>query len=335
MNRRAILAGVGTMVVLVAIGVGVLLLTGGGSGEPTRAPASAQPASAAAEQATGDLNTCAGRSRTTAAPAIRGELAKIVNAPPNRSPRRGHHRRRIRRPVRLLLANCHGIMHTVAREYALRTHLTPAKLMDNLPAPTTPAALPATPTASSPRSPRRSRSDGPGRQQVVRRVRDALPALQLHARLRARVHAPQQRQDRAVAADVRQLGSGARRLRAGHLSRLLVRGERDRRHDEARGPRPPIARLCGEQPAEFVRPCWYRAFVETAAGTRTESAADFENLCGGLTASSARPGDRLDRDRPARPAQPARDLRLARGDRTSSPASGDEGPEPRSSSRPS
>ena len=27
--------------------------------------------------------------------------------------------------------------------------------------------------------------------------------------------------------------------------------------------------LCGAQPDEYVRPCWYRAFVETAAGTRT------------------------------------------------------------------
>ena len=31
-----------------------------------------------------------------------------------------------------------------------------------------------------------------------------------------------------------------------------------------------------------MRPCWYRAFVETAAGTRVQSAADIESLCGGL-----------------------------------------------------
>ena len=31
-----------------------------------------------------------------------------------------------------------------------------------------------------------------------------------------------------------------------------------------------------------MRPCWYRAFVETATGTRVESAAQFEELCGGL-----------------------------------------------------
>jgi hypothetical protein len=31
-----------------------------------------------------------------------------------------------------------------------------------------------------------------------------------------------------------------------------------------------------------VRPCWYRAFVETASGTRTESAAEIESFCSGL-----------------------------------------------------
>jgi hypothetical protein len=40
--------------------------------------------------------------------------------------------------------------------------------------------------------------------------------------------------------------------------------------------------LCGAQPAEFVRPCWYRAFVGTASGKRIESPADIEDLCGGL-----------------------------------------------------
>ena len=40
--------------------------------------------------------------------------------------------------------------------------------------------------------------------------------------------------------------------------------------------------LCGAQPEEFVRPCWYRAFVETAAGTRTESGAQIDEMCAGL-----------------------------------------------------
>jgi hypothetical protein len=56
--------------------------------------------------------------------------------------------------------------------------------------------------------------------------------------------------------------------------------------DDTQKPDNPITEpreLCAAQPAEFVRPCWYRAFVETARGTRVESAAQFEELCGGLT----------------------------------------------------
>jgi hypothetical protein len=56
--------------------------------------------------------------------------------------------------------------------------------------------------------------------------------------------------------------------------------------DDTTKPAHPITeprQLCGQQPAEFVRPCWYRAFVETASGTRVQGPEDFENLCGGLT----------------------------------------------------
>jgi hypothetical protein len=42
-------------------------------------------------------------------------------------------------------------------------------------------------------------------------------------------------------------------------------------------------RLCGAQPAPFVRPCWYRAFIETRPdGFEVEAAADLDALCEGL-----------------------------------------------------
>jgi hypothetical protein len=42
-------------------------------------------------------------------------------------------------------------------------------------------------------------------------------------------------------------------------------------------------RLCAEQPEPYVRPCWYRAFLENRpAGFRVESASDIEDLCEGL-----------------------------------------------------
>ena len=55
--------------------------------------------------------------------------------------------------------------------------------------------------------------------------------------------------------------------------------------DDTAKPENPITdprELCGAQPEEFVRPCWYRAFVETAAGTRTESGAQIDEMCAGL-----------------------------------------------------
>ena len=88
------------------------------------------------------------------------------------------------------------------------------------------------------------REGGPeGRDQALRRGRDALPALLVHARVRARVHAPEQRQHRAGAADVRAARLRRRaRLLTGRLPRLLVRDQRHRLDDEAQGRRDRSAR---------------------------------------------------------------------------------------------
>ena len=40
--------------------------------------------------------------------------------------------------------------------------------------------------------------------------------------------------------------------------------------------------LCGAQPDEFVRPCWYRAFIENRPEEPIESGADILALCEGL-----------------------------------------------------
>ena len=44
-------------------------------------------------------------------------------------------------------------------------------------------------------------------------------------------------------------------------------------------------RLCGAQPEEYVRPCWYRAFLENRPeGFVVEAPADIRDLCAGLAA---------------------------------------------------
>ena len=45
--------------------------------------------------------------------------------------------------------------------------------------------------------------------------------------------------------------------------------------------------LCARQPAEFVRPCWYRSFLENRSeGFTLESPEDLEGLCDGLDGPS-------------------------------------------------
>ena len=214
-------------------------------------------------------------------------------------------------------------MHTVAREYALRTKLTLAKLMDNLPrtndpgcsagyahglvtavAPEIEASGPTVANelcaASETRYQRYSCTHGFGHA-FMRLNNDSIqPSLQM----------------------CEQLGSGAApdcSQGVYHDYWFAVNGldATTKPKDAVTDPR----ELCGAQPQEFVRTCWYRAFVETRE--RPRAVAD----PGGRRAPLRRPRrpaarglrDRRDRDRPARPARPARGLRCARAPTPTSP----------------
>ena len=131
MNRRTVLAAAGTLAVLVAIGLGVLALAGGGSGSAS-GPRERTPA--ASVQATGDLDACAGMIKDEGRACYSAELAKLVNdASDPLAAVEGISPAAYADQTGFLLANCHGIMYTVEREYALKAHLTLAKLMDSLP----------------------------------------------------------------------------------------------------------------------------------------------------------------------------------------------------------
>ncbi len=92
-------------------------------------PAPAAPTSTATEPAaeptaTGDLNTCAGLVQDEGRSCYSRELAAIVNgAGDPLAAVEGITKAAYADQSGFLLANCHGIMHTVAREYALRTGL--------------------------------------------------------------------------------------------------------------------------------------------------------------------------------------------------------------------
>ena len=281
------------LILLVVLGVLVLaggavagtMAFGGDANEEPQAATQNTPASTKDTPATGDLNTCAGLVQDEGRACYSKELAAIVNgAADPLAAVEGITQAAYADKSGFMLANCHGIMHTVAREYALRTHLTLAKLMDNLPATNDPgcsagyahglvtAVAPeiekAGPTVanklcaeSESRYQRYSCTHGFGHAFMRLNSDNIAPALQMCGQLCT-----------GAAPDCAQ--------GIYHDYWFSINGI-----DDTTKPKDPVTdprQLCGAQPAEYVRPCWYRAFVETANGTRVESAAQFEELCGGL-----------------------------------------------------
>jgi len=285
MNRRAVLAGVATVVVLVAVGLAVLLAAGGGSTDATPRASERTAASAETEPATGDLNHCAGLVQDEGRSCYSRELAKIVDdAADPLAAVEGITAAAYADKTGFLLANCHGIMHTVAREYALRTHLTLAELMDNLPATNDPGCSAGYAhglvTAVAPEIER----EGPT---VANRLcAEAETRYQRYSCTHGFGHAFMRLNNDAIQPALQmceRLGSGAApdcSQGVYHDYWFAVNGidATNKPKDAVTEPRA----LCGAQPAQFVRPCWYRAFVETAAGTRVQSSNDIETLCGGL-----------------------------------------------------
>jgi hypothetical protein len=184
-----------------------------------------------------------------------------------------------------LLSNCHGIMHTVGRRYAGRAGVSLSTLMDYLPrsndpgctagfahglvtgvAPDIDARHPAKTAAvcgnAGTRYQRYSCTHGFGHA-FMRIYDDRLaPALGLCRRLGAR-SAPDCAQG------------------AYHDYWFAVIGADDATlaDDAVTDPR----ELCGAQPPAFVRPCWYRAFVDNRPeGFQVRSPDDLDTLCAGL-----------------------------------------------------
>jgi len=184
-----------------------------------------------------------------------------------------------------LLTNCHVVMHTVGRTYALDAGVSLATLMDHLPRSNDPGCSagfahglvtgvapnidPARPAEAATacadagtRFQRYSCVHGFGHA-FMRLYEDQLePALELCVAL-----GPDTAPDCAQGAY--------------HDYWFAVLGADDATLSEQPITDPRL--LCGAQPEEFVRPCWYRAFLETRpAGLQLETPQDLEDLCEGL-----------------------------------------------------
>ncbi len=185
-----------------------------------------------------------------------------------------------------LVADCHGIMHTVGRTYAREAGLTLATLMGRLPQGNDPGCTAGfahgmvtavAPDIDPTRAGEVARLCGGARTRYqeyscihgfghafMRIYGDEIePALKLCRALGER-----------AAADCAQ--------GAYHDYWFAVAGADDatRPADAVRDPR----ELCGSAPERFVRPCWYRAWVENRPATfEVEAPEDLDALCYELT----------------------------------------------------
>ena len=189
-------------------------------------------------------------------------------------------------PGAFLLPNCHGLMHTVGREYATEHGVTLATLMDYLPGtndPGCPAGF-----AHGVISGVAPQLD-PSQPKATARVCDrAATRYQRYSCVHGFGHAFMRLYNESLQPALelcKALGPGSASDCAQgvyHDYWFSVKG-----FDSARSATPdPITSprdLCAGQAEEFVRPCWYRAFLDTRpGGFETSSPADMDDLCSGL-----------------------------------------------------
>ncbi len=184
-----------------------------------------------------------------------------------------------------LLSNCHGVMHTVGRTYAREHEVTLATLMDYLPQSNDPGCAAGFAhglvTGVAP-------SVDPVRPRAAAAVcADAETRYQRYSCTHGFGHAFMRIHGGRLASALdlcRALGPGAApdcAQGAFHDYWFAVIGA-----DDATLPEEPVTdprRLCGEQPEVFVRPCWYRAYVDNRPqGIVVDSPEHLDLLCEGL-----------------------------------------------------
>ena len=184
-----------------------------------------------------------------------------------------------------LLSNCHVVMHTVGRTYAQRAGVTLATLMDYLPRDNDPGC---------PAGFAHGLVTGVAPDVNPNKPRDALQACSsaatrfqryscIHGFGHAFMRIYGDRLDRALPLCTA-LGPGSApdcAQGAYHDYWFAVLGADDATRPENAVTNP--RELCAAQPAGFVRPCWYRAFLEQRpGGFALESPRDLESLCQGL-----------------------------------------------------
>jgi hypothetical protein len=183
-----------------------------------------------------------------------------------------------------LLENCHGVMHSVGRHYARDAGVTPSNLMRYLPRSNDPGCpagfahglVTGVAPDIDPSSPREAAAVCADAGTRYRRY----SCTHGFGHAFMRIYSEQLR----PALDLcRALGPGAApdcAQGAYHDYWFAVAGADGTQRPEGAVTEP--RRLCGVQPQAFVRPCWYRAFVDNRPDIGVDAAEDVDALCDGL-----------------------------------------------------
>jgi hypothetical protein len=231
-----------------------------------------------------DLHRCRGLLPDAARDCVTREFQLLMADTGDPRPTVAAIERAVRREGGFALSNCHGIMHTVGRTYALDERLSLGDLQDVLPRSNDPGCSAGF---------AHGLVTGVAPSIDVRRPREAA-AVCADAGTRYRRYSCVHGLGHAFmriygdrlppALDLcRALGPPAPDCAQGayHDYWFAVAGadEAELRPGAVTDPRD----LCGAQPAAFVRPCWYRAFVDDRPeGIVVDSAVHLDVLCRGL-----------------------------------------------------
>ncbi len=276
MRVRLLLVALVTLVVVVIAAAVVLVRVGGGTGEATATTAQVEPRldDCLAELTPDDARAC--YRRTFAVLVERAEdprdaISEISDAAWAEGA--------------FLLANCHGLMHPVGREYAREHDVTLATLMEVLPRSNDPGCAAGfahglvTGVAPQLDLRRPSESAAVCDEAETRYQRYSC----VHGFGHAFMRVSEERLEPALAL-CGALGDDASDCAQGafHDYWFAVLGTDDVRAPAGAETDPRV--LCNGQAPEFVRPCWYRAFVDNRPeGLQVTAPAQVEELCVGQT----------------------------------------------------
>lgn len=273
MNRRVLVALVAAATGIVAVGAAAFLVLPAGGGEPARSPR------------TVDLERCQLVLETEARDCYTREFLTLVERGDDPRPAVSAITKAARREGGLILANCHVLMHTVGRTYAHDAGVTLGTLMDHLPEDNDPGCpagfahglVTGVAPDIDPRQPREALS-------VCAKAGTRFQRYScIHGFGHAFMRIYEDRLDLALPL-CKALGPQSApdcAQGAYHDYWLAVLGADDASvpAGAVRDPR----ELCAAQPAVFVKPCWYRSFLENRSeGFVLETPEDLDGLCAGL-----------------------------------------------------